>query len=61
MPAGVLVDPAAAQPTAGFLPEGSTLPGYIRIDDTRGIATLVTLVAIGCLISWWSLRSRDVE
>ena len=41
--------------------EGSTLPGYIRIDDTRGIATLVTLVAIGCLISWWSLRTRDVE
>ncbi len=57
----VLVDPAAAQPTAGFLPEGSASPGYIRIDDTRGIATLVTLVAIGCLISWWSLRSRDVE
>jgi hypothetical protein len=57
----VLVDPAAAQTTAGFLPEGSTSPGYIRIDDTRGIATLVTLVAIGCLISWWSLRSRDVE
>ncbi len=57
----VLVDPAAAQPTAGLLPEGSTSPGYIRIDDTRGIATLVTLVAIGCLISWWSLRSRDVE
>jgi hypothetical protein len=57
----VLVDPAASQPTAGFLPEASTSPGYIRIDDTRGIATLLTLVAIGCLISWWSLRIRDVE
>ena len=57
----LLVDRAAAERTTGFLSDGATLPGYIRIDDTRGIATLVTLVAIGCLISWWSLRSRDVE
>jgi ABC-2 type transport system permease protein len=57
----LLVDRAAAERTTGFLPEGTTMPGYLRIDDTRAIATLVTLVAFGCLISGWSLRKRDVE
>jgi hypothetical protein len=57
----LIVDRAAAERTTGFLSEGSTLPGSIRIDDTRAMATLVTMVAFGCLISWWSLRMRDVE
>ncbi len=44
-----------------MLPEGSPPPGYLRIDDVRGLAMLVSVVAVGCLISWWSMRSRDIE
>ena len=57
----LLIDPAAAQRTGVYLTDGVASPGYLRIDDTRAMATLVTMVAFGCLISWWSLRSRDVE
>jgi hypothetical protein len=34
---------------------------YIAISDTRGLATLAVVVAVACLISWISLRQRDVE
>jgi hypothetical protein len=57
----VMVDRAAAERSTGYVTEGSTLPGYIRIDDSRGLAVLVAVVAVGCLVSWLSLRSRDVE
>lgn len=57
----LLIDPAAAQRTGVYLSDGVASPGYLRIDDTRAMATLVTMVAFGCLISWWSLRMRDVE
>ena len=57
----LLIDPAAAQRTGVYLSDGVASPGYIRIEDSRGLATLVVLVVIGCVISWWTLRSRDVE
>jgi hypothetical protein len=57
----VRVHLTAPQSTAGLLPEGSTSPGYIRVDDARAMATMVIVVAVGCLISAWVLRSRDIE
>jgi hypothetical protein len=60
-----LVDRAAAQRAGGYAlySEGSDqLPaGYILISGTRGLATLAAIVAAACLVSWITLRQRDVE
>ena len=59
-----LVDRAAAERSGAFLtvvPGGQPGPGYVVISDTRGLATLAVIVLAACLISWISLRQRDVE
>lgn len=60
-----LVDRVAAERAGGYsqYSEGSDqLPaGYIVISDIRGLATLAAIVAVACLVSWISLRRRDVE
>lgn len=59
-----LVDRAAAERAGAFvteLTEGDLPPGYILITDARGLATLATIVLAASLISWMSLRQRDVE
>jgi hypothetical protein len=57
-----LVDRAAAERSGGYAELGDGLPpGYIIISDNRGLATLATIVAVACLVSWITLRQRDVE
>lgn len=60
-----LVDRAAAEGSSGYVEYSGgadQLPaGYITISDTRGLATLAGIVLVACLISWISLRQRDVE
>lgn len=56
-----LVDRPAAERTGAYLVEGQMPPGYIIISDTRGLATLAAIVAAACLVSWLSLRKRDIE
>jgi hypothetical protein len=57
----VVVDRAAAERGAATLTDSSAVPGVVRIDDSRGLITLLAMVAVGCVISWWALRTRDVE
>jgi hypothetical protein len=61
----LLVDRAASERSGGYseLSEGADQlpPGYIVISDARGLGTLAFVVAAACLISWISLRQRDVE
>jgi ABC-2 type transport system permease protein len=57
-----LVDRAAAERSGGYAELADGLPpGYIVISDTRGLTTLATMVAVACLVSWITLRQRDVE
>ena len=59
-----LVDRTTAERTGAYLTnasEGDLPPGYILISDTRGLTTLAAIVAAACLVSWMSLRQRDVE